>query len=53
MTKILGTLGSFVGGSIGWWMGAGFGTMTAFIVSIIGTGVGIYLGRQAALKLGV
>lgn len=51
MTKILGTLGSFVGGSIGWWMGAGIGTMTAFMLSIVGTGVGIYLGRQAALKL--
>ncbi len=51
MTKILATLGSFVGGSIGWWMGAGFGTMTAFMLSIVGTGVGIYLGRQAALKL--
>ncbi len=51
MTKILATLGSFVGGSIGWWMGASFGTMTAFMLSIVGTGVGIYLGRQAALKL--
>lgn len=51
MTKIIATLGSFVGGSIGWWMGAGVGTMTAFILSIIGTGVGIYFGRQLALKL--
>lgn len=51
MTKIIATLGSFVGGSIGWWMGAGFGTMTAFMLSIVGTGVGIYAGRQIALKL--
>lgn len=51
MTKILATLGSFVGGSIGWWMGSGVGTMTAFMLSIVGTGAGIYLGRQVALRL--
>ncbi len=53
MVKILGTLGAFVGGSIGWWIGAKVGMMTAFVVSTIATGFGIYYGRQIALKIGV
>jgi len=48
MTKILGLTGSFVGGSIGWWAGAFFGTMTAFMLSIVGTGFGLYVGRRIA-----
>lgn len=48
MAKILGFTGSFVGGTIGWWLGAFAGTMTAFTVSMIGTGVGIYFGRKIA-----
>ncbi len=51
MVKILGTLGAFVGSSLGWWIGSGIGMMTAFLISIVGTGVGIYAGRQIALKL--
>jgi uncharacterized protein YcfJ len=48
MTKILVLTGSFVGGSIGWWMGAFVGTMTAFLLSIVGTAAGVYIGRRIA-----
>ncbi len=48
MAKILGFTGSFVGGSVGWWLGAFIGTMTAFSLSIVGTGVGLYAGRRIA-----
>jgi hypothetical protein len=48
MTKLMGFLGSTIGGYAGWALGAPFGTMTAFMVSIVGTGLGIYLGRRVA-----
>jgi hypothetical protein len=48
MSKLLTFLGATVGGAIGWWLGARVGIMTAFIVSMLGTGVGIYAGRRVA-----
>jgi len=44
-------LGATVGGAIGWWLGARVGIMTAFIVSMVGTGLGIYAGRWLAAAL--
>ena len=41
-------LGATVGGAIGWWLGARVGIMTAFIVSMLGTGIGVYAGRRIA-----
>lgn len=49
MSKVLSMFGMFIGGTIGWWIGTKFGgTMTAFIVSIFGTAVGVYYGRKIA-----
>jgi membrane protein YqaA with SNARE-associated domain len=48
MTKLVILITSTVGGAVGWWMGAKVGIMTAFMVSMVGTGVGIYYGRKAA-----
>lgn len=50
MTKLFGYAGSVVGSTLGWWVGALFGTMTAFLLSIVGTGVGIYVGRLIAAE---
>jgi hypothetical protein len=44
----LAFLGATVGGWIGWWLGAFVGIMTAFFLSIIGSGVGLYWGRRFA-----
>jgi hypothetical protein len=52
MTKLFGFLGATAGSAVGWWAGAHVGFMTAFIVSTIGTGAGIYWGRQLAGRLG-
>ncbi len=41
-----------MGGSLGWWLGARHGIMTAFIISMVGTGVGLYLARRLADTLG-
>jgi uncharacterized membrane protein YbhN (UPF0104 family) len=46
--KLLAFIGATVGGAIGWWAGSFAGFMTAFFVSMVGTGFGIYAGRRLA-----
>jgi uncharacterized membrane protein YbhN (UPF0104 family) len=48
MSKLLSVVGASVGSAIGWWLGARVGMMTAFVVSVLGTGVGVYAGRRIA-----
>lgn len=52
MTKLLGFVGATVGGYAGWAVGALAGTFAAFIVSMIGTGFGMYWGRRLAQHFG-
>jgi uncharacterized protein YcfJ len=51
MTKICGSIGAFLGSSVGWWIGSGAGMMTAFALSMVGTGLGIWAGRRIADNL--
>ncbi|HEX8431700.1 MAG TPA: hypothetical protein VF625_10440 [Longimicrobium sp.] len=46
MQKVLSLFGMTVGGWAGWAVGAPFSLFAAFILSIVGTGVGLYLGRR-------
>ena len=46
LTKLLGFIGATAGGYVGWWIGAPVGTMTAFMLSMVGTGAGLYYGRK-------
>ena len=48
MSRLLTFIGATIGGAIGWWIGAGVGTMTAFFVSVLGTAAGVYVGRRIA-----
>jgi len=48
MEKLLGLVGATVLGAGGWWAGESFGLMTAFVLSMFGTGMGLYLGRRVA-----
>ena len=41
-------VGSTIGSYAGWWLGAHVGVMSAFVVSMVGTGIGIYGGRRVA-----
>jgi hypothetical protein len=50
MERLLVVLGAAVGGSVGWWLGAFVGTMTAFMGCMVLTGVGIYVGRRTAQR---
>jgi hypothetical protein len=51
MKKLLGFVGATIGGSVGWWAGAGVGVMTAAFASAIATGAGLYLGWWIADRL--
>jgi len=46
MTWLFTLVGCTVGGWLGWWLGAHVGIMTAYFLSVIGTGVGFYAGRR-------
>jgi hypothetical protein len=48
MQKLLTTLGMTIGGYIGWIVGAPVGIFTAFVVSMVGTGAGLYAARRLA-----
>jgi len=41
-----------VGSTIGWYLGASVGTMTAFVLSTIASGAGMYAGAKAAQRYG-
>ena len=51
MGKMLGFVGATLGGAIGWWLGDQVGMMTAFMVSIVGTAAGVYLGKRVAAQI--
>jgi hypothetical protein len=48
MKKLFVFAGATIGSSIGWWLGDRIGLMTAFMVSIVGSGVGMYFGARAS-----
>ena len=51
MTKLLVMVVSTVASAAGWWLGAHVGIMTAFMLSMVGLGAGIWGGRQLAERL--
>ncbi|HEX9608345.1 MAG TPA: hypothetical protein VF962_14050 [Gemmatimonadaceae bacterium] len=48
MGKLFAFVGSTIGGYAGWALGATVGLTTAVMVSMVGTGIGIYYGRRIA-----
>ncbi len=40
------------GGSIGWYCGSGWGIMSAYFASVLGSAIGLYLGRKLQRNLG-
>ena len=45
---MLAFIGATAGGAVGWWAGSFVGFMTAFVVSMVGTGFGIVAGKRLA-----
>ena len=52
MNKLLGFVGTTLGSSVGWWAGAHVGMMSAFMASMVGTGLGLYAARWVAAEYG-
>jgi len=50
MTKLLGFVGAIAGGYAGWALGAVVGPFSGFVVSTIGSGVGMYWGRRVGRR---
>lgn len=48
MKKLAVFAGATIGGYVGWFLGDKFGLMTAFILSMVGTGIGTYYGAKFA-----
>lgn len=46
MGKVLVLIAASLGGWLGWWLGDGAGLMTAFLLSMVGTGLGVYGARR-------
>ena len=48
MTKLLAFLVGSIAGTIGWWLGAKIGIMTAIALSLIATVAGMYYANKWA-----
>lgn len=51
MKAIMNLAGMTLGGWIGWALGARFSFFTAFVVSMVGTGVGLYYAQKVTRAL--
>ncbi len=51
MKRLLDMVGLSVGGWFGWMAGAWVSIFTAFILSVVGTGLGLYLTRRLTRNL--
>ena len=51
MKRLLDMVGLSVGGWLGWMAGAWVSIFTAFILSVVGTGLGLYLTRRLTRNL--
>jgi hypothetical protein len=46
MRGLIGWLAAFCAGYAGWWLGSRVGFATAIMVSVLASGVGLYLGYR-------
>ena len=51
MKRLLDMVGLSIGGWLGWMAGAWVSIFTAFILSVVGTGLGLYLTRRLTRNL--
>lgn len=50
MEKLMGFVGATLGSLAGWYLGDLIGFATAVVLSMVGTGFGMWLGRWAAQR---
>lgn len=51
MSKWIGWIGATLGAVAGGWLGAQVSLFVGFVLSVVGTGVGLYAGRRIAATL--
>ena len=52
MSRLLVGISTVVLGTLGWYVGSPVGLFTAFVLSMVGTGVGLYAARRLAERWG-
>ena len=52
MTRAIVGISTFILSSVGWWVGSTIGLFSAFVLAMVGTGFGIYIGKQLAERWG-
>lgn len=50
MRRLMAMLGMSVGGWVGWEAGSMISLFTAFVVGVVGTGVGLYVVNRLSLR---
>lgn len=50
MRRLFGLIGATAGGWLGWALGDPAGILAAFLLGMIGTGLGMYVGYRIALR---
>jgi hypothetical protein len=48
MRKLIALVGASAGGWLGWVLGAGISLLLAFVLSMVGTGIGMYVASRWA-----
>ncbi len=51
MKGLLNLIGMSVGGWVGWTLGSQLSFFAAFITSVVGTGIGLYLAQRTLSRL--
>jgi len=46
LSKLLWFVGATAGGWLGWWLGSLAGTFAAYLLSVVGTALGVYWARR-------
>jgi hypothetical protein len=52
MKTLLVLVVSTIGSAVGWWLGARIGIMSAFVLSMVGLGLGMWGGAHPAARWG-
>jgi hypothetical protein len=50
MEKLMGFVGATVGSLVGWYLGERVGFTTAVVLSMVGTGAGLWVGRAVTRR---
>jgi len=50
MSGLCAFVGTTVGGGIGWWLGTPGGLTWEYLLSVVGSAVGLWLGRRFAAR---